>query len=352
MSRLNPNFSNPSVAKAFCALIALCALLLTPGVSSAKKIKIATLAPDGSHWMKEMRAGGKEIAERTDGRVKLKFYPGGVMGNDRSVLRKIRVGQLDGGAFTSGGLAEVYPELKLYGIPFLFASDAEADFVRAKFDPVLMAGLREKGFTGFGLAQGGFAKIFSKEPMDSMAKMRGKKVWAPEGDQLSHAAMEALGLSPVSLPLTDVLTGLQTGLLDVVGSSAIGAVALQWYTKVRYVTTTSLSYLTALLVIKNRTFDKLSEGDRAVVREVMERVYLGLDRKNREDDAAAYKALMDEGIAEVIATGDEVLTWVAQANNSAETMAAQGNFSAELYHEILAYLRTFTSATDAGHGGK
>jgi TRAP-type C4-dicarboxylate transport system substrate-binding protein len=332
------------------ALLAASSLFFVPS-SHARKIKLATLAPDGSHWMKEMRAGGEEIAKRTSGRVKLKFYPGGVMGNDRSVLRKIRVGQLDGGAFTAGGLAEVYPDINIYGIPFLFASDEVADFVRTKFDPVLMDGLREKGFTGFGFATGGFAKIFSKDPMDSMAKMRGKKVWAPEGDQLSHATMEALGLSPVSLPLTDVLTGLQTGLLDVVGTSPIGAVALQWYTKVNYVTTTSLSYLTAILAIKNSSFDRLSQEDRAVVREVMQRVYKGLDRKNREDDASAYTALLAEGVKMVTPTTEEVRTWIEQARKSAEALASQGNFSAEFYHSILSYIEDFDSSKTSENGG-
>jgi TRAP-type C4-dicarboxylate transport system substrate-binding protein len=88
--------------------------------ANAADIKIATVAPDGSRWMQQMRAGAEEVNARTSGRVTLKFYPGGVMGNDAQVLRKIRIGQLQGGAFTAGGLGERYPALNLYGIPLLF----------------------------------------------------------------------------------------------------------------------------------------------------------------------------------------------------------------------------------------
>ncbi len=77
-------------------------------VASAADLKIATVAPDGSHWMQQMRAGAEEIKTRTAGRVTVKFYPGGVMGNDSQVLRKIRANQLQGGAFASGGLADRY----------------------------------------------------------------------------------------------------------------------------------------------------------------------------------------------------------------------------------------------------
>src|SRR5690606_7355182 len=181
-----------------------------------EELKVATIAPDGSHWMREMRAAAAEIKERTGGSVEIKFYPGGVMGNDAQVLRKIRIGQLHGGAFTAGGLAERYSGLNLYGIPLLFRSLDEVDYVREHLDPVLTAGLEEAGFVGFGFIEGGFARLMANHPVRGIEDMRRRKVWVPEGDPISFFAMEELGLSPVVLPVTDVLTGLQTGLLDIV----------------------------------------------------------------------------------------------------------------------------------------
>ena len=158
------------------------------------------------------------------------------MGNDAQVLRKIRIGQLQGGAFTAGGLGERYGALNLYGIPLLFRSLDEIDAVRAALDPELAAGLEQAGFVTFGFIEGGFANLLSNEPISSVEDMRRKKVWVPEGDPISFMAMEALGLSPAVLPVTDVLTGLQTGLIDIAFASPVAALVLQWHTKVKYIT--------------------------------------------------------------------------------------------------------------------
>ncbi len=173
---------------------------LFAGTAAAADIKIASVAPDGSHWIGQMRAGAEEIRMRTGGRVTFKFYPGGVMGNDAQVLRKIRAGQLHGGAFASGGLAERYSGMSLYGIPLLFRSQDEVDTVRAKIDPLMAAGLDKAGFVSFGFTEGGFANPLSNEPIHNVDEMRRKKVWVPDGDQMSFLAMESMGLSPVVLP--------------------------------------------------------------------------------------------------------------------------------------------------------
>src|SRR5512139_2770804 len=125
--------------------------------AQAVVFKIATIAPDGTHWMEEMRKGADEIEKQTQGRVQFRFYPGGVMGDDNTVLRKIRIGQLQGGAITGGGLSEIYPDTQIYSIPFTFSSYAEVDYVRKRVDPLLIAGLKEKGFISFGISEGGFA---------------------------------------------------------------------------------------------------------------------------------------------------------------------------------------------------
>ena len=109
-------------------ILLLIVLLLGTAPSRALDIKIATLAPDGTLWMQEMRKGAEEIARRTDGRVVFKFYPGGSMGSDRNVLRKIRAGQLHGGMLTGGALSDIYTDAQLYGLPFLFRSYEELDY--------------------------------------------------------------------------------------------------------------------------------------------------------------------------------------------------------------------------------
>ena len=134
--------------------------------AQAAVFKIATVVPEGSQWMRELRAAGDEIAERTDDRVKIKYYGGGVMGNDKKVLRKIRNGQLQGGAFAASGLSEKYPPIALYGLPMMFESEAEVDYVRERLDPLLAQGLEEAGYVSFGFAGGGFAMLMGSRPLN------------------------------------------------------------------------------------------------------------------------------------------------------------------------------------------
>jgi TRAP-type transport system periplasmic protein len=160
--------------------------------AGAVDLKIATVLPENTQWMRDMREGGKELAERTDGRVNFRFYSGGVQGSADKVLRKIKIGQLHGGAFTPTDLQQVYPDLNIYGLPFLFESADEVDYVRERVDPKLTSGLEDAGFVSFGFAGGGFALVMSNVPVSSHDDLRGRKVWVPEGDLISYETMQAL----------------------------------------------------------------------------------------------------------------------------------------------------------------
>jgi TRAP-type C4-dicarboxylate transport system substrate-binding protein len=179
-------------------------------------LKIATLSPEGSEWMQKMREGAKEIALKTDNRVKFKFYPGGIMGSQKAVLRKIRIGQLHGGAVTAGRLAHIYPELSLYYLPMIFKSFGEVDYVRKQMDLLLISGLEGRGFVTFGLAEGGFAYLMSRAPVRNTDDLRNQKVWMPDSDMTTLGVMEAFDIKPIPLPIADVRTSLQTGLIDAV----------------------------------------------------------------------------------------------------------------------------------------
>ncbi len=315
----------------------VCAFLLVQGADAAT-LKIATVTPEGSQWMKEMRASSKEIRERTGGRVDIKYYGGGVMGNDSKVLGRIRIGSLQGGAFTPSALSDIYPDLNLYGLPMVFNSDDEAAYVRERMDETLATGLEEAGFVNFGFAAGGFAIVMSNTPVRSLDDLKGKRVWVPEGDQISYASMEAMSLSPVTLPLTDVLTGLQTGLIDIVAISPIGALVLQWHTKVKYMTELPLAYTLGFMAVQKKAFDKLSEEDQAIVREVMERTYQKFNAVNLVDNNAARDALLNAGIETVdfdVAEVERIRDALADSNRS---LGEEGRFSLELYDQMLAYI--------------
>jgi TRAP-type transport system periplasmic protein len=329
-------------------ILAVAGLLISCLATAAPvEIKIASVAPEGSVWMKEIRAAAAEIKNRTAGRVVVKLYGGGVMGNDKQVLRKIRIGQLHGGAFTASGLAEKYPDLVLYGLPMMFRSQAEVDYVRARMDPVIAQGIEKAGFVSFGIAGGGFARILASKPVATTADMRGQKIWVPEGDRVSAAAIQALQLAPVSLPVTDVLTGLQTGLLDVIAAPPVGAIALQWHTRVKYITDVPLMYTMGVMAVDAKPFARIEAADQKVFREVMGAVYKRLDAMSSRDDVAAQKALLAGGIKLVEAAPGDVAEWRKACDSANTQLGQQGAFAPALLAELQKHLQDFRNTAAA-----
>ena len=316
----------------------------------AATLKIATVTPEGSQWMKDMRASAKEIKDRTEGRVQIKYYGGGVMGNDQKVLSRIRLRSLQGGAFTPSALVSQYPDLNLYGLPMVFDSEEEAAYARSKLDERLSQGLEDAGWVNFGFAAGGFAILMSNTPIEKFDDLKGKKVWIPEGDSISRRSMEALSLTPVSLPLTDVLTGLQTGLIDIVAMSPVGALVLQWHTKVKYVTELPLVYTLGFMAVDKRAFDKIDPADQAIVREVMERTYRHFDEQNLIDNREARKALLNAGIQSVEIDMSEYEKVRAMLLQSNRRLGDEGHFDLELYDEMMGYVEEFRNQHLASAG--
>ena len=326
--------------------IAVLALgMLVGGVSPAlaTDIKIATIVPNQSAWMKEMRVAGDTIKERTAGRVNLKFYGGGVQGPSPKVLQKIKIGQLQGGVFAPTDFIKEYGDVNLYGLPFVFESWDEMRYVRKQMDPDLAAGFENLGFVTFGFV-GSFSMILSNEPVRSQSDLRGKKVWLPEGDLITFEALRALNLSPVSLPVTDVLTGLQTGLLDMAAIPPEVAVALQWHTRVKYFTDMPVLYAMSFLAINKRTMDQLSPEDRAVVTEVLKATYAKMDARSATESLEAQKALTEFGIIKVEPDEGELdeLFQTMRATNLA--MTEKGILPRDLYDTMLAHIKEYREA--------
>ncbi len=302
---------------------------------TAKTIKIATLSPDGAMWMQEMRAGAEEIKKRTQGRVKFKFYPGGVMGSDENVLRKMRIGQLQGGAVTTGSLSGVYPDIDIYGLPYLFSSLEQVDYVREKMDQHLLDNLEKKGFVSFGIGEGGFTYMMSDSSLYTVEDVRKQKVWVPGGNKVGEAVFSSAKVSPVTLPISDVLTGLQTGLVNTVITSPIGAIALQWHTRVKYVIDVPLTYITALLIVDKKAFNKIKKEDQAIVREVMNTAFKRINSANRQDNLAAQEALKKQGIEYVSLPKESLDAWYAIGGMAIEKLKKDNSYSPVAYKMIM-----------------
>jgi len=260
------------------------------------------------------------------------------MGNDKNVLRKIRIGQLHGGAMTGGGLEQIYPDSQIYSLPFAFRNSEEVDFVRARMDKLVSQGLYERGYVSFGLAEAGFAYLMSSKPISSISDLKEHKVWVPEGDSISLLAFKAVNVSPVSLPLPDVLTGLQTGLIDTVGASPIGAIALQWHTRVKYVTDTPLMYLYGILIVDRKVFERLTSEDQQLVRTVMEDVFQRLNKINRQENEQARQALAAQGIEFIRPSPAEKSRWDNAIKSTIIKSNGNGLFSSAILDKLLTNL--------------
>ncbi|MGD8439296.1 MAG: TRAP transporter substrate-binding protein DctP [Holophagae bacterium] len=321
-----------------------CLAVAAVGPASATQLKVATLAPDGSFWMTEVRRAADEVAERTAGRVEFRFYPGGTMGDDAAVLRKMRIGQLHGGVFLGGSLSDSVPELKIYSLPLLFSDYDQVDAVREAVDPVLIDDLDAEGYHTFGFIEGGFAYLYSTKKAASFDELRGSKAWLPEGDDVGRVLIDEAGLSPVPLGLADVLTGLQTGLIDVVTGPPVGAVALQWFTKVKYIIDVPVIYTFGCMVISNRAWSQLGPADQAVVDEVFGRVTETLDRRARRDNQEALQALIEQGMQVLPPSPEASAEWAAVARRSTERLVRE----LDLNRELLARINRIAASAASG----
>ena len=306
----------------------------------AAKIKIATLSPDGTTWMKKMRIAAKEIATRTDNRVKIKFYPGGVMGNENAILRKMRINQLQGAAVSSGALVRYYKDASIYSMPFLFNSHKEALYVRNKMDQLIIKGLETGGLISFGLAESGFAYVLSNSPVKEVAELRKLKAWIPDSEAARQAA-KAFKFKPIPLPFSDVLAALQTSLINTIASSPIAAIALQWHSQVKYLTEMPLLYGSATLVISKKAMKKLKSPDRKIVSEIMSKTFKTIDAQNQKDNIAALAALKNQGITFVKPDAKQHLEWKNLAKRGNEDMVAKGFNSKKMYNLVNKYIAEF-----------
>lgn len=295
--------------------------------ADAATFKIATIAPDGTAWMREMRAAGEAIKAKSEGRVEFKFYPGGVMGDDATVLRKMKIGQLQGGAFTGGEASILTKDAQVYSLPFTFRSFDEIATARARLDPLLKQSFANDGYTLLGISGGGFAYLMSTRPIHSREDLKTAKVWVPLGDKVAEMAFSAAGVAPIPLPLADVYTSLQTGLIDTAANTLSGALAFQWHTKIKHIVDLPLSFVVGEVVVTRKSFEALTPEDRKLVEDEFHATFTRLEAINRKDNESAREALKAQGIAIDAPNEAERKSWQAIGGEVYAKVKAQGDLS-------------------------
>jgi len=261
-------------------------------------LKFATLLPTGTSWTKTLDDWVKDIEQKSNGRLKFKVYPGGVMGDEPDVLRKIRKGQLHGGLFSGYGIGRIYSPARILELPFLFKNTDESDYVRNKLMPEIDAGFREKGFELLGWPEVGAIHFFSKHKIASLADMRKSRIWLWQGDPLGEALFDAADIKPVPLSIIDVYPQLSAkhGSIDTVYMSTFGAIALQWYAKVKYASHISVTNAIGAIVVSNKFYNKLPKDLQQLLKQSGIAASDEIRLQTRKENIRSKQLLIDNGI--------------------------------------------------------
>jgi TRAP-type C4-dicarboxylate transport system substrate-binding protein len=325
-------------------LAMLCLLIpvgnsLTEAGGKKHRIKFATLAPEGSSWMKEMRSLSEEMNKQSGKEVSFKFYPGGVSGDERDVIRKMRIGQIHAAGFTGVGLGEILPEVRVLDLPFLFKNDAEIQRVYEKMTGYFTTKFDEKGYVLLGWVPVGWVHFFSKNNIQTVADLKKSKAWMWEGDPLVEKTYSALGVRPVPLSITDVLLSLQTGMIDTVYASSQGALALQWFTKIKTMSQVRMGYATGGVLITKKKFNQLSSEQQTSLKDLGKRYLNQLGDKIRNENESSVKAMTDNGVQLAGTPSPADLEEFSQAGAKAREQLVGKLFPKKLLDQVLGIMK-------------
>ncbi len=305
-------------------------------------IKLATLAPEGSVWMDLFYKLNNEVMKKTNGRVRFKIYPGGVLGDEINMLRKIRIGQIHGGGFTGLGLGMIYKDVSIIQLPFLFNNYHEVDYILSKMGGQFRQGFEKNGFVLLGWSDIGFIYLLSNAPINSKEDIKGLRFWIWEGDEVASAVFKKLGIVPVPLGLPDVLMALQTGLIDVAFSSPLGAIALQWFTKTKYMMDLPLSYAIGAVLINKRVFQKIPLRYQGVIKDCAARYLSELNQRTREDNEKAIQVMVKHGIKITRPSEEQVVEFKKLCDTTAKELKGRV-FSKAVLDELMFHLKVYRS---------
>ncbi len=326
----------------------LITFLLITGFALAKDsspspytIKFATLAPEGSTWMNVMRELDKEIREKSNNRLKFEIYAGVVSGDEKDVIRKIRIGQLHAGGFSGVGMGQILPEVRALDLPFLFDNRDEIDHIYNTFFEYFSNAFHKKGYTLLGWVEIGPVHIFSNKPIAAINDMDGIKMWMWEGDPLANEMIKALGLSPYPLSITDVLISLQTGLIDTVYGSPLAAISLQWFTKIKYISMYPLGNASGAVLISNKFFNKLPPDLKDLLMNLSKKHFSRLITLTREDNDKSIQVMEKTGITLVKKPDGKDLEAFSKAGKTVRDNLVEKLYSRELLEKIISSLNSF-----------
>lgn len=271
-------------------------IICLPIFSQQHIIKFATLAPEGSTWINVMREYDAAVRKESGGRVGFKIYPGGVAGDEKDVIRKIKFGQYHSAGITGVGMGEIAPKVRILDTPFLFRDYNEVDFFLEKHDQDFRNAFLENNFVLLGWTEVGFVYTFSNSPIKQIKDLKGIKMWSWEGDPVAEATFKSLNANFIPLSITDVMTSLQTNLIDGFYTSPLAAISLQWFTTVKYMLDFPLADAAGSVVISKKEFDKLAPDLQDILIRNGKIYMKKLTQLSREDNKKSLQSLKNAKI--------------------------------------------------------
>lgn len=304
------------------AAFALPGTVPTSKAEDSYTLRIASLAPAGSSWMRVLHAWNKTLQDKTDGRLKMRFYPGGSQGDERDFIRKMRVGQLDGAVVTMTGMSMVVRAMIVLVLPGFLDTYEELDRVRDKMAPEFEAMFEKEGFKLVGWGDAGKNRLFSAKPFRSPSDLKSLRPWVWKDELVFVELYDVIGANAVRLGVPEVYPALQTRMVDMISASALTAVALQWYTRVKYMTAWNSAIIAGGTVMRKDKFDELPPDLQEVFQSTADRAHEFLNKTIRKDDEKAYQVVLKKGI-QVVEAGDAKPEWDAAYKKVRENFAGR-----------------------------
>ncbi len=327
----------------------LTGLALASGSARADEpisIKLATLAPEGTAWMKIVRASMQEIEQKLNGRVKVTIYGGGVQGDEKVAVQKMKTGQLQGAAVTILGLSEIVPELTALNLPLVFSNQGQVAATRDAMYQHFSDKLWESGFKVVSWGDAGFFYLYSAQPIRSPEDLKKGKVWVWNSDPVFNELVLAAGAAPIPLGIQDVLSALNTGQVDTVLVAPIGLVSLQWYTKMKYQLSEPLTFVIGALLIDRKVWEQLTPEEQEVFDTVYAKWQRVMAKKGEKDVLRAHELLATQGIEIIEPSAEDMTAWLDVSQQTWKRLTNRA-YSEELLAEMLRHRDAYKPDDDS-----
>ena len=291
-------------------------VLFAPQAHAQIKVKMATLVPNGSSWYLIFKEAADKWKKVSNGKVIVNIYPGGVVGDDPEIVRKMRLGTLHAGVLTTVGVAEIDKSVYALGVPMMYGSYEEVYAVFEKMRPTLEANIAKQGFVVLNWADGGWVHFFSQRPVATPDDLKKLKLCAWDNDTDMIDIMKSLGFNLVPQPATEIVTALQTDLVNAVTISPQLAIITQYFHYAKYMTDLNWELLLGAAVIDKRVWDRIPTDLHAPLMQVMQEAGKKLQDVIRKEDVTAVKVMKDRGLNVVPVDAGARDAWVKLAESA------------------------------------